>query len=175
MNTPSNEHGIWNLSVQLLIDYEELNADYPKSLYEIYPHDKSSFFSLKRKKKDSEGQESASFFVAEANPHDETLRHKSKYQVNPSYHLDQVQDLVIPSCNEIQLSSFRYYYKSKEERDEAWSPEDPPIMKPYLDIGFEQRPPEIILGESSGTLNSKEMVVVGLGLLLYQIGCCRAL
>jgi hypothetical protein len=80
---------------------------------------------------------------------------------------------VRPSCQAIRPSSFLYY--STSEAGDQWMEDDPPIMKPYLDFGFGQRPPQRVLGESSGFLRSDNAVIVELGLLLYQIGSCRTL
>jgi len=80
---------------------------------------------------------------------------------------------VRPKCQDIQPLSFIYY--STSEGDDAWTDGNLPILKPYLDFGFGQRPPQKMLGESSGVSRSQNAVIVELGLLLYQVGSCTSL
>ena len=81
--------------------------------------------------------------------------------------------LVRSSCAEIQPSSFRYFGKPGEEKE--WNDKNPLILDPYLEIGFGRK-------RNNGTFNarlvaseSQNWYVVGLGLLLYQVGCCLVL
>ena len=80
--------------------------------------------------------------------------------------------LVRSSCREIETSSFRFF-ESAEDGKEG-NNDDPLILKPYLCIGFGQKR-LIRLGAQSGISSGKTSYIVGLGVLLYQIGCCVAL
>ncbi len=80
--------------------------------------------------------------------------------------------LVRSSCAEIQPSSFRYFGKAGEEKQ--WNHTNPLILDPYLEIGFGRRL-DGDFGTRSGVSQSQNGYIVGLGLLLYQIGCCLAL
>jgi hypothetical protein len=81
--------------------------------------------------------------------------------------------LVRQSCADIKPSSFCYY--SNSDSDDPWCDDELRIMTPYLDTGFRQRPPATRLGERSGVSKSQNALIVGLGLLLFQIGCCTTL
>lgn len=80
--------------------------------------------------------------------------------------------LVRSSCGEIEMSSFRFFESAEDGKE--WKNDDPLILKPYLCIGFGQKR-RIRLGTQSGVSSSKSSYIVGLGVLLYQIGCCVAL
>ena len=80
--------------------------------------------------------------------------------------------LVRSSCREIEISSFRFYESAEDDKE--WKNDDPLILKPYLSIGFGQKR-LVRLGAQSGVSSSKTSYIVGLGVLLYQIGCCVAL
>lgn len=80
--------------------------------------------------------------------------------------------LVRSSCQEIEISSFRFF-ESAEDGNE-WKANAPLVLKPYLCIGFGQKR-LIRLGAQSGVSSTKTSYIVGLGVLLYQIGCCVAL
>lgn len=80
--------------------------------------------------------------------------------------------LVRSSCKEIEISSFRFFESAEDDKE--WESDDPLILKPYLSIGFGQKR-LVRLGAQSGVSSSKTSYIVGLGVLLYQIGCCVAL
>lgn len=80
--------------------------------------------------------------------------------------------LVRSSCKEIELSSFRFFESAEDDKE--WKNDDPLILKPYLCIGFGQKR-LVRLGAQCGVSSSKTSYIVGLGVLLYQIGCCVAL
>ena len=80
--------------------------------------------------------------------------------------------LVRSSCREIETSSFRFFESAEDGKE--WENNDPLILKPYLCIGFGQNR-RIRIGDQSGVSSSKTSYIVGLGVLLYQIGCCVAL
>ena len=80
--------------------------------------------------------------------------------------------LVRSSCREIEISSFRFFESTEDDKE--WKIDDPLILKPYLSIGFGQKR-LVRLGAQSGVTSSKTSYIVGLGVLLYQIGCCVAL
>ena len=80
--------------------------------------------------------------------------------------------LVRSSCRDIEMSSFRFFESAED--GEEWKIDDPLILKPYLCIGFGQKR-LVRLGAQSGVSSSRTSYIVGLGVLLYQIGCCVAL
>ena len=80
--------------------------------------------------------------------------------------------LVRSSCREVETSSFRFFETA--EGGNELNNDDPLILKPYLCIGFGQKR-LIRLGAQSGVSSSRTSYIVGLGVLLYQIGCCVAL
>lgn len=81
--------------------------------------------------------------------------------------------LVRSSCAEIQPSSFRFFGEPGEEKQ--WNADDPLIFKPCLEIGFGRKRDNGKLGARSGVSQSQNWYFVGLGLLLYQVGCCFVL
>ena len=84
-------------------------------------------------------------------------------------HLSQVRS----SCAEIRPSSFRFFGEAEEEKQ--WDVDDPLIFRPCLEIGFGRKRDNSNFGARSGVSQSQNWYIVGLGLLLYQIGCCLVL
>jgi len=80
---------------------------------------------------------------------------------------------VLQSCTDIKPSSFIYY--NDPNIPDPWTADELPILTPYLSIGFGERPPPTRLGSQSGVSSRQTAIVVGLGLLLFQIGSCKTL
>jgi hypothetical protein len=77
---------------------------------------------------------------------------------------------VTPLCSDIHPTSFCYY--ANPEEGKVWIKDNPLIMRPYLSIGFGEAPPPVVLGGNTGVSSSQSAIIVGLGLLLFQVGCC---
>ena len=81
--------------------------------------------------------------------------------------------LVRSSCTDIRPSSFRFFGEAEEEKQ--WDVDDLLIFKPCLEIGFGRRRDISNFPARTGVSQSQNWYIVGLGLLLYQIGCCLVL
>jgi hypothetical protein len=84
-------------------------------------------------------------------------------------HFSQVR----PSCEELQLSSFRFYHDLPN--GDVWDIDDPLILKPYLGSFGKKKQFPVSFGARSGVSRSQNEPIVGLGLILYQVGCCTVL
>ncbi|KAH6702893.1 hypothetical protein BKA61DRAFT_198202 [Leptodontidium sp. MPI-SDFR-AT-0119] len=248
MNTPGNGHDMWNLSIKLASNFQEIQNGIVNNLYGLKLRDQEGarYFQLKRQKR--ELHDTASMFIAEIMPDDPSHNRTTatKSMSTPAWHLDQAISLqevkvdstfddwgtvwsatcpddlhrlfhaedqvsqksgalpdllksehaammtpsqradlahliaisyfhfslVRPSCSDITPYNFCYY--SAGAGDDGWVGDDLLILKPYLDFGFGRRPPPT-LWESSGVSKTQSNVIVGLGLILFQIGCCIVL
>lgn len=82
-------------------------------------------------------------------------------------------NLVRSSCADIRPSSFRFFGEPGEEKQ--WNVDDPLIFKPCLEIGFGRKRDNGNFAARSGVSQSQNWYIIGLGLLLYQIGRCLVL
>lgn len=81
--------------------------------------------------------------------------------------------LVRNTCAIINPSAVRYYHQAFK-KDHTWSLDAPFVLTAYLRVGFGSRPPKLVLGERSIS-RRKINPIVELGVMLFQIGACRAL
>lgn len=77
------------------------------------------------------------------------------------------------SCDPITLKSFEYF--SEEGDDSTWDEEEPLILYPYLSFGFGQRPKDNKIGGKRKAPKGRGTEIVGLGIKLVEIGCCKVL
>lgn len=76
--------------------------------------------------------------------------------------------LVRPSCVELRPCNSRLYRVPEDE--ETWSSVEPLALRPYLFIGFGQKPPRKRIGATSSVGKAYNSSMIQLGLMLYQVG-----
>ncbi|KAL8689206.1 MAG: hypothetical protein Q9218_005071 [Villophora microphyllina] len=82
--------------------------------------------------------------------------------------------LIRLSCEDIDISSFKYYQAADEGKNVPWDDNHPLILKPFLDFGFGRKLP-VRIGARDNVSPNQGSYVVNLGLLLYQVGTCSYL